>query len=118
MRESVNVLLKCAEHFVIAALDGIAHGKGINAILNEIMDYLLECSFHKNVLLSCDGRIIVRNLKKTMCKMHKKYIYYLYNISNAISGRYDFRKELPRRSKLRHSLKAVIIPAPVWAVRT
>ena len=108
----MNVLLKCAEHFVIAALDGQVHGVGINAILDEIMDYLLECSFHKNVLLSCDGRIIVRNPEKAMCKLHKNHIYYLYNISNTISGRYDFRKELPRRSKLRHSLKAVIIPAP------
>lgn len=51
----MNVLLKCAEHLVIAALDGQVHGVGINAILDEIMDYLLECSFHKNVLLSCDG---------------------------------------------------------------
>ena len=70
----MDVFLKGAEHLVIAPPDGVVHGKRINANLDEIMDYLHECSFHKNVLLSCDGRIIVRNLKKAMCKLQKNTV--------------------------------------------
>ena len=77
----MNVLLKCAEHFVIAALDGIAHGKGINAILDEIMDYLLECSFHKNVLLSCDGpHYSPKSRKGNVQNAQKTYILFVQYI--------------------------------------
>ena len=77
----MNVLLKCAEHFVIAALDGQVHGIGINAILDEIMDYLLECSFHKNVLLSCDGpHYSPKSQKDNVQIAQKSYILFVQYI--------------------------------------